>query len=86
MNPRIMNTGEKITGKYSDLTLGKSTKFFLLKAGRDEIFLPREVGESVLKSQLKGSDKFTILRTKDVYEIKPVKKATTKGGSKKAAK
>jgi hypothetical protein len=86
MNPRMMNTGEKITGKYSDLALGDSKKFFLLKAGRDEIFLPREVGESILKSQIKGSDKFILLRTKDVYEIKPAEKATAKGGSKKAAK
>jgi hypothetical protein len=86
MSPRILNAGEKITGKYSDLTLGTSKKFFLLKTGSDEIFLPRDVGESVLKSQLKGSDKFTILRTKDVYEIKAAKETTAKGGGKKAAK
>lgn len=74
MNPRILEAGEEITGRYSDITLGKSKKFFLLRVGDDEIFLPKHVGDSVLKSYIKGHDEFTIYRTKDVYEIKPIMK------------
>ncbi|MCJ7446036.1 MAG: hypothetical protein MUO26_16215 [Methanotrichaceae archaeon] len=75
MNPRILVAGEKITGKYSNITLGKSKKFFSLKLGDDEVFLPKHVGDSVLKGHIKGHDEFTIYRTKDVYEIKSVMKA-----------
>ena len=40
-----------------------------------EIYLPKSVGDSLLKSHQKGNDVFTILRTEDVYEIKPVMEA-----------
>ena len=72
MNPRILKVGEKVTGKYKDMALGQSKKFFRLKAGNEEIYLPKDVGDSVLKSHLKGSNEFTITRTYDVYEIKPL--------------
>ncbi len=80
MNPRILKVGEKVTGKYKDLTLGPSKKFFHLTIGNEEIYLPKDVGNSVLKSRLKGHNQFTITRTYDVYEIKPlVKQKAAKG-------
>jgi hypothetical protein len=72
VNPRILKVGEKVTGKYKDMALGPSKKFFQLKIGKEEIYLPKDVGNSVLKSRLKGDNEFIITRTYDVYEIKPL--------------
>ena len=80
MNPRILKVGEKVTGKYKDIALGPSKKFFQLKIGNEKIYLPKDVGNSVLKSRLKGYNEFTITRTYDVYEIKPlIKPRVAKG-------
>jgi hypothetical protein len=72
VNPRILKVGEKVTGKYSDMALGQSKKFYQLKIGNEKIYLPKDVGNSVLKSRLEGYNEFTITRTYDVYEIKPL--------------
>ena len=71
MNPRILKVGEKVTGKYNDMVLGQSKKFYQLKVGNENIILPKDVGNSVLKSRLEGYNEFTIKRTYDVYEIRP---------------
>ena len=68
--------GEKVTGKCSDITLGQSKKFYQLKIGSEDIYLPKDVGNSLLKSHLGGYNKFTIIRTYDVYEIRPHIKST----------
>ena len=80
MNPRILKVGEKVTGKYKDMALGQSKKFFQLKIGNEEIYLPKDVGNSVLKSHLKGYNEFTITRTYDVYEIEPLIKSRVAKG------
>jgi septin family protein len=79
MNPRVLKVGEKVTGKYNDMVLGQSKKFYRLKIGNEDIYLPKDVGNSVLKSHLEGYNEFTITRTYDVYEIKPLIKS---GGAK----
>jgi hypothetical protein len=72
MEPRILRIGEEVTGKCKDMKMGRSKKFFQVKLGEDEFYLPKDVGSSLLKSREKGYEVFTIHRTWDVYEIKPV--------------
>ncbi len=69
MVARIMKVGEKVTGRYRDMTMGQSKKFFRLNIDDQEIYLPKDVGNSLLKSRQKGDEVFTIARTVDVYEI-----------------
>jgi hypothetical protein len=70
MVARILKVGEKVTGKYRDMTLGHSKKFFRLNIDDQEIYLPKDVGNSLLKIRQKGDEEFTIARTVDVYEIR----------------
>ena len=72
MEPRILKVGEKVTGRYSGMELGESRKFFRVKLGEEEFYLPKDVGNSLLKSHQKGNQLFTIQRQLDVYEIKPL--------------
>ena len=69
MVARILKVGEKVTGRYTDMTMGQSKKFFRLNIDDQEIYLPKDVGNSLLKSRQKGDEMFTIARTVDVYEI-----------------
>jgi hypothetical protein len=71
MEPRILNIGEKVTGRYRDMEMGKSRKFFRVKLDNEEFYLPKDVGNSLLVSHQKGNDIFTIQRQLDVYEIRP---------------
>ena len=72
MEPRILKIGEKITGRYSSMEMGKSQKFFRVKLGSEEFYLPKDVGNSLLKSHQMGNEMFTIQRQLDVYEIRPI--------------
>ena len=72
MEPRILRIGEKVTGKYKDMQMGHSKKFFLVKLGDEEFYLPKDVGNSLLQSHQKGYETFTIQRQLDVYEILPL--------------
>jgi hypothetical protein len=72
MEPRILKIGEKVTGRYRDMEMGKSRKFFRVKLDNEEFYLPKDVGNSLLASHLKGNDRFTIQRQLDVYEIQPI--------------
>lgn len=72
MEPRILKIGEKVTGMYRDMEMGKSRKFFRVKLDNEEFYLPKDVGNSLLASHLKGNDRFTIQRQLDVYEIRPI--------------
>ncbi|MDD4447066.1 MAG: hypothetical protein PHN61_05245 [Methanothrix sp.] len=72
MEPRILKIGEKVTGRYRDMEMGKSRKFFRVKLDNEEFYLPKDVGNSLLASHLKGNDRFTIQRQLDVYEIRPI--------------
>lgn len=72
MEPRILKIGEKVTGRYRDMELGRSKKFFRVKLGNEEFYLPKDVGNSLLMSHQKGYDKFIIQRQLDVYEIRPL--------------
>jgi hypothetical protein len=72
MEPRILKIGEKVTGSYRDMEMGKSRKFFRVKLDNEEFYLPKDVGNSLLASHLKGNDRFTIQRQLDVYEIRPI--------------
>lgn len=72
MEPRILKVGEKVTGRYSGMELGKSRKFFRVKLGDEEFYLPKDVGNSLLKIHQMGNQLFTIQRQLDVYEIKPL--------------
>jgi hypothetical protein len=72
MEPRILKIGEKITGRYSGMEMGKSQKFFRVKLGSEEFYLPKDVGNSLLKSHQMGNEMFTIQRQLDVYEILPI--------------
>lgn len=72
MGPRILMVGEKVTGKCRDMKMGRSKKFFQVKLGEEEFYLPKDVGSSLLKSCDKGYEVFTIHRTWDVYEITPM--------------
>ena len=68
---RILKVGEKISGKYGGMTLDPNKKSFTLSLGNQEIYLPKDVGNSLLKRYEQGHDMFTIYRTIDVYEIRP---------------
>ncbi len=72
MVARILKVGEEVTGKYSDMTMGRSKKFFKLSIDDQEIYLPKDVGNSLLKSRRMGNEVFTISRTFDVYVIRPM--------------
>lgn len=72
MAARILKVGEKVTGRCGSITLGQSKKFFKLSIGDQEIYLPKDVGNSLLKRRQEGSEVFTIARTIDVYEIMPM--------------
>jgi hypothetical protein len=71
MEPRILKIGEKVTGRYRDIEMGKSRKFFRVQLDDEEFYLPKDVGNSLLVSRQKGYDRFTIHRQLDVYEIHP---------------
>lgn len=75
MVARILKVGEKVTGRYKDMEMGQSKKFFRVKIDDQEIYLPKDVGNSLLKSRQQGNEAFTISRTVDVYEIKPMMKS-----------
>ena len=72
MQPRVLKIGEKVTGKYRDMEMGKSRKFFRVKLDDEEFYLPKDVGNSLLASRQKGYERFTIQRQLDVYEIRPM--------------
>ncbi len=72
MVAKILKVGEKVTGLCRDITLGQSKKFFKLNIGDREIYLPKDVGNSLLKRRQEGNEVFTIARTIDVYEIMPM--------------
>jgi hypothetical protein len=72
MEPRILKIGEKVTGRYRDMEMGTSKKFFRVKLDNEEFYLPKDVGNSLLMSHQKGYDLFTIQRQLDVYEIRPI--------------
>jgi hypothetical protein len=72
MEPRILNIGEKVSGKYRDMELGRSKKFFRVRLDNEEFYLPKDVGTSLISSREKGYDRFTIQRQLDVYEIRPI--------------
>lgn len=72
MEPRILRVGEKVTGRYRDMELGRSRRSYLVRLGDEAIFLPKEVGDSLLATRQKGYEVFTIQRQLDVYEIRPV--------------
>ena len=69
---RILKVGEMISGKYEGMTLDPNKKSFMLSLGNHEIYLPKDVGNSLLKKYEQGHDTFTIYRTIDVYEIRPM--------------
>jgi hypothetical protein len=71
MEPRILKIGEKVTGRYRGMEMGKSKKFFRVQLGNEQFYLPKDVGNSLLVSHQKGYDRFTIQRQLDVYEIQP---------------
>lgn len=73
MQPRVLKIGEKVTGKYRDMEMGKSRKFFRVKLDNEEFYLPKDVGNSLLASRQKGNEIFTIQRQLDVYEIRPLR-------------
>lgn len=72
MEPRILNIGEKVSGRYRDMELGRSKKFFRVRLDNEEFYLPKDVGTSLISSHEKGYDRFTIQRQLDVYEIRPI--------------
>jgi hypothetical protein len=71
MEPRILKIGEKVTGRYRDMEMGKSKKFFRVQLDDEEFYLPKDVGSSLIQSHQKGYEMFTIQRRLDVYEILP---------------
>jgi hypothetical protein len=71
MEPRILKIGEKVTGRYKNMEIGESKKSFRVKLDDEEFYLPKHVGNSLLKSHQKGYEVFTIQRKLDVYEITP---------------
>lgn len=73
MQPRVLKIGEKVTGKYRDMEMGKSRKFFRVRLDNEEFYLPKDVGNSLLASRQKGNEIFTIQRQLDVYEIRPMR-------------
>ena len=76
MEPRILKIGEKVSGRYRDMELGKSRKFFRVRLDDEEFYLPKDVGTTLLTSHQKGNDIFTIQRQLDVYEIRPMPQET----------
>ena len=72
MEPRILRIGEKVTGQYKNMEMGKSKKFFRVRGDHEEFYLRKDVGNSLLQSHQKGYEKFTIQRQLDVYEIRPL--------------
>ena len=72
MDPRILKVGEKVSGRYRGMELGKSRKFFRVRLDNEEFYLPKDVGNSLLASRQKGYERFTIQRQLDVYEIRPM--------------
>ncbi|MDM7938735.1 MAG: hypothetical protein QUS07_00135 [Methanothrix sp.] len=74
MGPRILKIGEKVSGRYRDMEMGRSKKSFLVRLDNEEFLLPKDVGNSLMESRRKGYDVFTIQRRLDVYEIRPVVK------------
>jgi len=75
MEPRILKIGEEVSGKYKDMQLGQNKKFFRVRIGNEEFYLPKDVGASLLKSHQRGYETFTIRRALDVYEITPIAEA-----------
>jgi len=76
MEPRILKIGEKVSGRYRDMELGKSRKFFRVRLDDEEFYLPKDVGTTLLTSHQMGNDIFTIQRQLDVYEIRPMPRET----------
>ena len=74
MEPRILNIGEKVTGRYKGMEMGHSKKFYRVRLDNEEFYLPKDVGNSLQKGREKGYEVFTIQRQLDVYEIMPVAK------------
>ncbi len=72
MEPRILKIGESVSGRYRDMEMGRSKKFFRVRLDNEEFYLPKDVGNSLLLSRQKGFDRFTIQRQLDVYEIRPL--------------
>ena len=72
MEPRILKVGEKVSGRYRDMEMGRSKKFFRVRLDDEEFYLPKAVGNSLLASRQKGYDRFVIQRQLDVYEIRPI--------------
>jgi len=62
----------RVSGRYRDMELGRSKKFFRVKLDNEEFYLPKDVGNSLLASRQKGYERFTIQRQLDVYEIRPM--------------
>ena len=76
MEPRILKVGEKVSGRYRDMEMGRSKKFFRVRLDDEEFYLPKDVGNSLLASRQKGYDRFVIQRQLDVYEIRPIMQET----------
>jgi len=72
MDPRILKVGEKVSGRYRGMELGKSRKFFRVRLDNEEFYLPKDVGTTLFNSHQMGNDRFTIQRQLDVYEIRPM--------------
>jgi len=71
MEPRILKIGEMVSGRYKDMEIGKSKKFFRVRLDDEEFYLPKDVGTSLLNGHQMGYNGFTIQRQLDVYEIRP---------------
>ena len=54
MEPRILKVGEKVSGRYRDMELGRSKKFFRVKLDNEEFYLPKDVGNSLLATARRG--------------------------------
>jgi hypothetical protein len=71
LEPRFLNIGEEVSGRYHEMVRAANKMVFKLSIGDQEIYLPKDVGQSLLKSHLQGNERFKISRIKDLYEIKP---------------
>jgi len=40
MEPRILKVGEKVSGRYRDMEMGRSKKFFRVRLDDEEFYLP----------------------------------------------
>jgi hypothetical protein len=69
MENRILKVGEKVTGNYNGMVLDPNGRSFKVSIGDEEIYLPKDVGTSLLERYQQGDDLFTISRTYYVYEI-----------------